>query len=53
VAAEFDGFFDKILPAAGIGARFMLSAAHKFSLSADFAVGEGDRQFYLGIGEAF
>lgn len=53
VAAEFDALFDDLLSAGGIGARFMLSQEHKFSISVDFAVGEGDRQFYFGIGEAF
>jgi hemolysin activation/secretion protein len=53
VASEFDGLFDDVLPAGGIGTRYMLSSAHNFSISADFAVGEGDRQFYFGVNEAF
>jgi hemolysin activation/secretion protein len=53
VANEFSGFGGKILPAAGIGVRFVLSQKHKVSLSADFAAGRDGSEFYFGVGEAF
>lgn len=53
VAPSFDEFFQDLLPAAGIGARFVLSPKHKFSVSFDLAVGKQGTQFYFGLGEAF
>jgi hypothetical protein len=53
VASESSGFGGKILPAAGIGVRFVLSQKHKVSLSADFAAGRDGSEFYFGVGEAF
>ena len=53
VASEVSGFGGDILPAAGIGARFVLSQKHKVSLSADVAVGKDGTEFYFGVGEAF
>ncbi|MGR9092866.1 MAG: BamA/TamA family outer membrane protein, partial [Gammaproteobacteria bacterium] len=47
---EFDAEF---LPAAGIGARFVISQKHRVALSADLAVGEDGTEFYFGVGEAF
>ncbi len=41
------------LPAAGIGARFVLSGKHRVGLSADIAVGNDGTEFYFGVGEAF
>lgn len=46
-------FFSNYLPAAGVGARFMLSRKHQVSLSADWAVGKNGSEFYFGVGEAF
>ena len=53
VAGEFSGFGKDFLPAAGIGARFVLSQKHRVSLSADIAVGNDGTEFYFGVGEAF
>ena len=53
VAPSFDEFFGELLPAAGIGARFVLSPKHKLNMSFDVAVGNHGAQFYFGVGEAF
>ena len=53
VGADFGDLFDDVLAAAGIGARYMVSRTHDFSVSVDFAVSDDDRQFYFGINEAF
>jgi len=53
VADSFSNFGKNFLPAGGIGARFVLSAKHRVSLSADVAVGDDGAEFYFGVGEAF
>jgi len=53
VADSFSNFGKNFLPAGGIGARFVLSAKHRVSLSADVAVGNDGAEFYFGVGEAF
>jgi len=53
VAKKFDEFGRNFLPAAGIGARFVLSKKHRVGLSADIAVGNDGTEFYFGVGEAF
>jgi len=53
VAENFDGFGSNFLPAAGIGARFVLSQKHRVGLSMDIAVGNDGTEYYFGIGEAF
>lgn len=53
VADSFSNFGKNILPAGGIGARFVLSEKHQVSLSADLAVGNDGAEFYFGVGEAF
>ncbi len=53
VAATFKDFGGEILPAAGVGARFVLSKKHKIGLSSDIGVGKDGVEFYFGIGEAF
>ena len=53
VADDFSGFGRDFLPAAGIGARFVLSQKHRVGLSADIAVGKDGTEFYFGVGEAF
>lgn len=53
VAPSFGDFGDEFLPAAGIGARFVLSEKHRVALSADIAVGNDGAEFYFGVGEAF
>jgi hypothetical protein len=37
----------------GVGARYVVSQKHRVSLSFDYAVGDGESEFYFGIGEAF
>jgi outer membrane translocation and assembly module TamA len=44
---------DNLLPSVGVGVRFMLSKEQKVNIRADFAWGDGDDGFYLGLGEAF
>jgi len=53
VADSFSRFGRDLLPAAGIGARFVLSQKHRVGLSADIAVGKDGTEFYFGVGEAF
>ncbi len=53
VAESFGDFGSNFLPAAGIGARFVLSKIHRVGLSMDIAVGNDGTEFYFGIGEAF
>ncbi|MGI9220478.1 MAG: BamA/TamA family outer membrane protein [Woeseiaceae bacterium] len=53
VADTFSDFGSDLLPATGIGARFVLSKKHKVSLSSDVAVGNDGVEFYFGVGEAF
>jgi hypothetical protein len=53
VASSISDFGDDFLPAAGIGARFVISEKHRVSLSADVAVGNDGTEFYFGVGEAF
>ena len=53
VADSFSNFGENFLPAAGVGARYVLSKKHRISLSADLAVGNDGVEFYFGVGEAF
>ena len=53
VAKNFSGFGDYYLPAAGVGARFVLSQKHRVGLSFDVARGRTSTEYYVGIGEAF
>ncbi len=53
VADAVSEFGENFLPAAGIGARFVLSEKHRVSLSADLATGKDGTEFYFGVGEAF
>jgi outer membrane protein assembly factor BamA len=53
VADSFGDMGENVLPAAGMGARFILSTKHEVGLSADFAVGNDGAEFYFGVGEAF
>jgi hypothetical protein len=53
VADNFGDFGENLLPAAGVGARFVLSKKHRVGLSADIAVGKDGTEFYFGVGEAF
>jgi len=53
VADAVSSFGKNILPAGGIGARFVLSEKHRVSLSADIATGKDGTEFYFGVGEAF
>lgn len=53
VAESFSRMGRNFLPAAGIGARFVLSAKHKVGLSFDAAKGKDGTELYFGVGEAF
>lgn len=52
VAKTFGDFGNHLLPAAGIGARFILSRKHRVRLAADVAVGNDGTEFYFGVREA-
>ena len=53
VANNFSEIGKDILPATGVGARFVLSKKHRISLSTDIGYGKDGVEFYFGIGEAF
>ena len=53
VAETIKDFGSELLPAAGVGVRFVLSTKHQISLSSDIGVGKDGTEFYFGIGEAF
>ncbi len=53
VAERFSDFGDYYLPAAGVGARFVLSQKHRVGLSFDVARGRTGTEYYVGVGEAF
>ena len=53
VAESFSRMGRNFLPAAGIGARLVLSKKHKVGLSVDVATGKDGTEFYFGVGEAF
>jgi outer membrane protein assembly factor BamA len=53
VADNVSDFGKDFLPAVGVGARYVVSQKHRVSLSFDYAVGDGENEFYFGIGEAF
>jgi hypothetical protein len=45
---------DDLLPAGGLGVRFMAAPDNRANVSADIAWGkDGDTAFYLYVGEAF
>ena len=52
-APEVKEFGEDFLPAAGLGARFVLSAKHRVSLSFDVARGKDGTEYYFGVNEAF
>ena len=53
VASAASEFGEDFLPAAGVGARFVISQKHRVALSTDVAIGNDDVEFYFGVGEAF
>lgn len=53
VAEKVSEFGGRLLPAAGVGARFVISQKHRVSLSMDIAFGRDGGEVYIGIGEAF
>ncbi len=54
VAPDITSFNTKnLLPAAGVGVRFMASEKYKVNVGTDFAVGSHSSAFYFAIGEAF
>jgi outer membrane translocation and assembly module TamA len=53
VASTISDLGEDFLPAAGLGARFVISQKHRVALSADVAIGNDDAEFYFGVGEAF
>jgi len=53
VADQFSEMGRNLLPAGGVGARFVLSQKHKVGLSLDVAAGNDGTEIYFGVGEAF
>jgi outer membrane translocation and assembly module TamA len=53
VAPDVSEFGRDFLPAAGVGARFVVSQKHRVSLSFDVAQGKHGTEYYFGVGEAF
>lgn len=53
VARSFGDFGENLLPAGGIGARYLLSKKHRVGLSFDLARGKTGTEYYFGVGEAF
>ena len=53
VGPDFGSFDGNYLPAAGVGARFVMSQKHRVSLSFDVAHGKDGTEYYFGVGEAF
>jgi outer membrane protein assembly factor BamA len=55
VADSFSDFdSDKLLPAGGIGIRFLLARENRVNFRIDYAWGKsGNRGLYVGVGEAF
>lgn len=54
VAPHFGDFtLDEILYAGGAGLRFVVEPKNGVTLRLDYAWGEGERAFYMSIGEAF
>ena len=47
------GAIDKMLPAAGVGVRFLASVAYHVNVRLDYAVGKDGGSVYFSIGEAF
>lgn len=53
VAPDFDSFGEDVLPAVGVGARFVVSDKHRVALSFDVATGQEGTEYYFGVGESF
>ncbi len=53
VARSYGKLFENVLPAAGIGGRYMLKQFYDLTIGADVAWGEHGAHFYFAIGEAF
>ena len=54
VARDFDQFStDNLLPALGVGVRWMAAEKNRINVRLDYAVGKDDGYFYLSVGEAF
>ena len=53
VAETFGDFANNLLPAAAIGARFILPGKRRVGLAADVGVGNDSTKFYFGVGKAF
>jgi hypothetical protein len=48
-----EGLFHTVVPAGGVGLRFMLSRGTRNNVRLDFGFGENSAAFYLGLGEVF
>ena len=48
-----EGLFHTVVPAGGVGLRFMLSRGTRNNVRLDFGFGENSAGFYLGLGEVF
>ena len=54
VAETFGDFTaDALKPGGGVGVRFLLAKQNRINLRFDYAWGQSDSAFYIGLGEAF
>jgi len=53
VAPDYGSFFRDLLPAGGVGVRYMLSKEYNVSIALDAAVGKHGTEYNFTLGEAF
>lgn len=54
IAPSFSAYaFDELLPAGGVGLRYLFSESYHLNLGADVAWGKNGAAFYLRLGEAY
>ena len=53
VAPGWNSTFQNMLPAAGMGVRYVLSKKYKVNIALDVARGRNDTHYYITLGEAF
>ena len=53
VAPDYGSFFNDLLPAAGVGVRYVVSREFNVNLALDVAVGKHGTEYYFTLGEAF
>ena len=53
MAPDYGSFFGDLLPAGGVGVRYMLPKEYNVSIALDAAVGKHGTEYYFTLGEAF